>query len=120
MALADPQSVTYNGAAVSLARISSSGRSSEYASADGALVLNLSHNVVKGREQTLVKLTHSKLTADPLIPQNNRPYNVTVHMVINRPFNQGYSDADVQLVYDALSSLIANATFKGKVLGGES
>lgn len=120
MALADPQSVTYNGSAVSLPRISSTGRTSEYASADGSLTLTLSHQVVRGREQALVKLVHQKVTADPLVPSQNRPYSATVHFVINRPFNVGYSDAEVALVHDALIALLGNSTFKGKVLGGES
>jgi hypothetical protein len=120
MALSDPLSITYNGASVSLSRISTSGRSSEYASADGSLVLVVSHQMVRGREQALVKLTHSKVTADPLIPSQNRPYSMTVHSVINRPLNTGYSDAEAQLVLDALSALLAAATFKGKILGGES
>lgn len=120
MALADPQSVTYDGSPVSLARISSTGRTSLYASADNSLNLELSHQVVSGREKTLVKLTHTKITADPLIPATNRPYNMAVHIVINRPYNVGYSDADVQLVLDALLALAGNATFKGKILNGES
>lgn len=120
MALSDPQSVTYDGAPVSLPRISSQGRSTQYASADGSLVLDVSHKVVRNREQTLVKLQHSKVTSDPMIPTNNRPYDASVHFVINRPYNVGYSDAEMQLVLDALTGLAANATFKGKVLGGES
>lgn len=120
MALGDPQSVTYDGASVSLPRISSQGRSAQYASSDGALVADVSHKVVRNREQTLVKLTHSKITADPMIPTNNRPYDASVHIVINRPYNVGYSDAEMQLVLDALLGLVGGATFKAKVLGGES
>lgn len=118
--LSDPQSVTYNGASVSLPLISRTGRASTYASADGSLTLDIAHTVRNSREQSLVKLTQKKVTADPLIPANNRPYNMTVHVVVNRPYDMGYTDAEAQLVYDALVALVGGSTFKGKILGGES
>lgn len=118
--IADPTSVTYNSVATSLPRINSQGRASTYASADGALTLDVSHSVRGGRESSLVKLSHKKTTADPLFPAQNRPYTMSVHLVMNRPFDQGYSDADATLVYDALTAWLTNATNKGKIMGGES
>lgn len=120
MALADPTVVTYNAVATNLPRIKTDGRSSTYASADGSLVLDVSHTVRSGRESSLIKLTHKKTTSDPLFPSQNRPYTMSVHLVVNRPFDQGYSDADATLVYDALVALVGGATFKGKIMGGES
>lgn len=120
MALSDPTSVTYNAVATNLARTNVQGRSSTYTSADGALSLDVSHAVRGGRESTLVKLSHKKTTTDPLFPSQNRPYAMSVHIVMNRPFDQGYSDADATLVWDALTALASNATFKGKIMGGES
>jgi hypothetical protein len=40
--------------------------------------------------------------------------------VVNRPFNVGYTDAEAQLVYDALLAFCTNATNKGKILAQES
>jgi hypothetical protein len=120
MALSDPTSVTYNAVATNLARINVQGRSSTYSSADGALTLDISHTVRGAKESALVKLTHKKTTSDPLFPSQNRPYTMSVHAVVSRPFDQGYSDAEATLVYDALTALLSNATFKGKIMGGES
>jgi len=120
MALSDPTVVTYNAVATNLPRIKAEGRASTYTSSDGALSLEVSHVVRNGRENSLVKLTHKKVTTDPLFPSQNRPYSMSVHAVVSRPFDQGYSDADATLVYDALTALLVNATFKGKIMGGES
>jgi hypothetical protein len=120
MALSDPTVVTYNAVATNLARTNVAGRASTYTSADGTLTLDVSHTVRSGRESALIKLTHKKTTTDPLFPSQNRPYTMSVHAVVNRPFDQGYSDAEATLVYDALTALLANATFKGKIMGGES
>lgn len=118
--IADPTSVTYNSVATSLPKISSTGRSSTYTSADGALSLDISHTVRNGRESSLIKLTHKKTSSDPLFPSQNRPYTMSVHLVMNRPFDQGYSDAEATYVYDALTAWLTNATNKGKIMGGES
>lgn len=120
MVLADPTSVTYNAVATNLGRISTQGRSSTYSSADGSLTMEISHTVRGAKEASLVKLTHKKTTSDPLFPAQNRPYSMSVHLVINRPFDQGYSDADATLVYDALTAWLTNATNKGKIMAGES
>lgn len=120
MALGDPTIVTYNAVATNLVRMSTTGRASNYASADGALSLDVSHTVRNNKESSLIKLTHKKTTADPLFPAQNRPYAMSTHLVIARPHDQGYSDAEALLVYDCLTALLANATFKAKIMGGES
>jgi hypothetical protein len=118
--LSDPQSVTYNAGSVSLPLLSRTGRTALYTSADGSLSLDVAHNVRSSRMTSLIKLTHKKVTADPLVPANNRPYNLSVHVVVNRPYDSGYTNTEAQLVYDALVALVGNSTFKGKILGGES
>jgi hypothetical protein len=118
--LTDPQSVTYNAGSVSLPSMSRTGRVSQYVAADGSLTLDVAHTNRANRTQSLIKLTHKKITADPLVPANNRPYNLSVHLVVNRPLDAGYTNTEAQLVYDALVALVGNATFKGKILGGES
>lgn len=117
--LTDPQSITYDGSATSLPRVSVQGRSSTYESADGSLKLTVSHTNGK-RERSEVRLDHTKVSSDPLFPSQNKPYSLSVYGVVNRPLNTGYTDAEAQLVYDALTALMANATFKAKFLGQES
>lgn len=115
----DPISVTYNSVATSLPRVSMQGRSAVYESADNALRLTITHSNGK-RERSEVRLDHQKTTADPLDPTKNRPYNLSVYLVVNRPANIGYTDAEAQLVYDALTAFVSNATNRGKILGQES
>lgn len=118
MALADPQSVTYNAVATNLDQIFRSGQNSSYKSADGALTLSLAHSGGR-RLRSEVRLKHSKTIADPLNPSTNRPYDCDVYLVINRP-PAGYTNAEVQLIHEALVGLLGNATFKPKFIGGQS
>ncbi len=115
----DPLSVTYNAVATSMPKVDSKGRTGVYESADNALVLTIANTVGK-RERTEVKLHHSKTSADPLDPTRNRPFGMDVYLVVNRPVNDGYTDAQAQLVYDALVAFVSNTTNRTKILGGES
>lgn len=117
--LTDPQSITYNGVATSLPRVSTAGRSSTYESADGSLRLTVTHTNGR-RERSEIRIDHTKVSSDPLFPSQNKPYSLSVYGVVNRPLNTGYTDAEAQLVYDALVGLMADTTFKAKFLGQES
>lgn len=118
--LADPQSLSYNSGSVSLPRVSVGNKSATYESADGAFELLVSHQAVKSRERSVVRLNHKKLAADPLDPSTNRPYDMTVQVLLNRPLNVGYTDAEATLVYDALVAFVGGSTFKSKFFGSES
>jgi hypothetical protein len=115
----DPLSVTYNAVATSLPKVDSGNRRGVYESADNTLRLTVSHTNGK-RERSEIRLDHKKNAADPLDPTRNRPYDMSVYVVVNRPFNVGYTDAEAQLVYDALLAFCTNATNKGKILAQES
>nr|UJQ85994.1 MAG: hypothetical protein 2 [Leviviridae sp.] len=116
----DPSSVTYNTVATSMPKVDTGNRRGVYESADNTLRLTISHANGK-RERSEVRLDHKKTAADPLDPTKNRPYDMSVYLVVNRPANGiGYTDAEAQLVYDALTAFITNTTNRGKILGGES
>lgn len=115
----DPQSVTYNGVATSLARLEQSGRTSKYESSDGSLKLSIAHTNGK-RERSVVRLDHYKTTADPLLTGVNRMFTMGVYLVVDRPANFGYTDADAVLVYNAVTGLITPAGFRDKFLNQES
>ena len=117
--LSDPNSVTYNAVATSLPKVDSGNRRGVYESADNTLRLTVTHTNGK-RERSEVRLDHKKNATDPLDPTRNRPYDMSVYLVVNRPFNVGYTDAEAQLVYDALVAWVSNATNKGKILAQES
>ncbi len=115
----DPLSVTYNAVATPMTRKFSVGRTSVYESADDALKLTIAHSVGK-RERSEVRLDHKKNAVDPFNSTLVRPYNMSVYLVINRPLNSGYTDAEAQYVYDALNGFAAVAANRTKILGQES
>jgi hypothetical protein len=67
MAFADPQSVTISAVTSSLPRVSTGQGTSEYLSADGLIKLSAS-NAYGRRTRRVLRLDHSKITADPFIP----------------------------------------------------
>lgn len=114
----DPTSVTYNSVATSMPKVDTGNRRGVYESADDALRLSIAHANGK-RQRSEVRLDHHKTAADPIDPTKNRPYDMSAYFVLNRPVT-GYTDAEAQLVYDALVAFVTNATNKAKILGQES
>lgn len=115
---ADPQSVTVNAVAQSLAAISREGKKSVYMKSDGAYTMTISHDVSTKRERHLVRLDHRKTVSDPLTPANNVDVGASCYIVIDNPIT-GFSDTELK---DDVAGLLAwaNATNIGKVLGLES
>lgn len=120
MALSDPQSVTISGTAVSLPRVTSGENSAGYRSADGFVDLQISHTYGR-RIRHRTRLHHSKVAADPLSPALNRPFDMSVNIVIDVP-DTGYTATEAKAVVDAyLAYLSANTgAIVTKLLGGES
>lgn len=120
MALSDPQSVTINAVANSLPRVSSAVNSGVFQKDDTTVKMEVSHQYGK-RNRRLVRLTHSKIAADPLISSTNIKYSMSVGLTIDVPVT-GYTVAEAKQIVDALSAWLtassgANIT---KVLGGEN
>jgi hypothetical protein len=114
----DPTTLTYNAVSTPMPKVDSGNRRGVYESADNALRLTISH-VNNKRERSEARLDHKKTAADPLDPSKNRPFDMSACFWINRPIG-GYTDAEAQLVYDALVAFITNASNKAKILGQES
>jgi len=117
----DPQSVTINAIANSLARVSSGDNKGAFRKDDGLVKLNFSHSYPKGRASRLAKLEHSKIATDPLMAGQSFPTGMSVHLVVQTP-DVGYSIAEQKQVVDGFLSYLtassgANVT---KILGGES
>jgi hypothetical protein len=116
----DPQTVTINSVAQTLPRISSAVNSGTFQKDDTTVKLDISHQYGK-RNRRLVKLTHSKIAADPLISSTNIRYSMSVNLVVDVP-TTGYTVAEAKQVVDGLTAWLtassgANAT---KLLGGEN
>lgn len=120
MAFSDPQSVTISGTANSLPRVSTSGASSTYSSADGLIDLVASHAYGR-RTRRVLRLDHSKITADPFIPDQNRSVSMSNYIVFDLP-EVGYTNAEVKAVYDGFKTAFTASSdaLITKLLGGES
>jgi len=62
----DPQSVTVNSVAKSMARIISTGQSGTYAMADGTFKLIISHTESKERVRSMVRIEQRAIVTNPL------------------------------------------------------
>lgn len=113
---ADPQSVTVNAVAQSLARISSAELASKYRKDDGSYSLIVSHQEGK-RNRRVVRLEHRKIAADPLTADNVE-YSMSVYLVFDVP-PVGYTATELKDIGLGLTGWLSSANIL-KVLGGES
>lgn len=118
MAFADPQSVTIDGAAVSLPRTGFGTSSGKFTSADGADSLEIQHQTGGPRFRHLVRLSDTRIVSDPLVPDQNRAVSMSAHIVIDMPRN-GYTAAEIADLAAALTGWATEANLL-KVVSGES
>lgn len=119
--LADPQSVTISGTAISLPRTSSAKDSGEFRSADGVAVESVSHQYGAKRTRHLFRLDHNKIAPDPLISSTNIKYSMSAYIVVDVPVT-GYTVAEQKAVIDGLLAQLSatSGALITRVLGGES
>lgn len=117
--LADPQSVTISGSAISLPRTSNGINSAVYTAGDSTVKLSLSHQYGR-RVRRTVRLEHSKIAADPLSAANTK-YSMTTYIVLDVP-TVGYTVAEAKAVWDGFAATLAasSGALVTKVLGGEN
>jgi len=122
MAFTDPQSVTISGTTIPLPRTYAEGAESAYTSADGLVKLSVNHALVKqGRVRRLLRIDHSKLTADPFKPSDNVKVNMANYVVFDLP-PAGYTNTEILVVYTGFKTLFTATSdaLITKLLGGES
>jgi hypothetical protein len=120
MAFTDPQSVTISGTAISLPRVSTGKNESQYTSADGLVTLSAS-SVYGRRTRRVLRLDHSKLTADPFIPAQNTKVSMSNYIVFDVPV-AGYTNTEALAVYAGFKAQFTATSdaLITKLLGGES
>jgi len=120
MAYADPQSVTINAIANTLPRISSGLNSGVFRKDDSTVELSVSHAYNK-RVRHVLRLDHSKIAVDPLIPTNSVPYSMSTYLVVDVPI-VGYTVAEAKQVVDGLTlySTASSGARITQLLGGEN
>jgi hypothetical protein len=115
---ADPQTVTVNSVAKSLARTESGDHNGGFESSADGLVLSISHALAR-RNRSTVRLDVSKTSADPLVPSTNRPYSMSCYLVIDVP-PQGFSTSEIQINAKALIDWLAIAGNQTKLVNHEA
>jgi hypothetical protein len=120
MAFTDPQSVTISGTAISLPRVSTGQGTSQYQSADGLVSLVASHAYGR-RTRRVLRLDHSKITADPFIPAQNSKVSMSNYIVFDLP-PAGYTNTDALAIYAGFKAAFTATSdaLITKLLGGES
>jgi hypothetical protein len=120
MAFADPQSVTINAVAQTLARTSSDHNAGTFKKDDGLVGMNISHSYGKPTRR-LIRLDHAKIAADPLLAGVNAKFSMSVQLVVDAP-TVGYTVAEAKQIVDALTGyLTASSGAKvTQLLGGEN
>jgi len=120
MAYADPQTVTVNAVAQTLARTGSGNGVGQFKTADSVYTLDVAHSYGRRTRRT-IGLTGTKLSADPLIPSQNTRSSMRAYLVVDHPVN-GYSVAEQKQIVDALVAYLTASTGARvtQLLGGEN
>jgi hypothetical protein len=117
--LADPQSVTVGGVAISLPRTNEAGNYADYLSADGITSLRVTQAISSNSKRSSLTLRTAKIAADPISGLNSRKLsNITVTMA--RPVD-GFTVTEVKDQLVALATLLtaSSAALAIKIIGGE-
>jgi len=115
--LADPQSVTINAIATSLPKTQPGPNQSIFTSADGKTVMTTKQNASKSRFRREVRLSQTKVSADP-ISAVNAEAGFSAYLVIDEPRNGVFTDTEIKYVVEALKAWLTSANID-KVLMGE-
>lgn len=120
MALSDPQSITVNAVAQSMARTGASLYAGSFQHADSTYFLDITHQIGR-RNRHIVRFTGVKTTADPTTPSNNTVVSMTASLTIDMP-KQGYTAAEGKLHVDGLVAWLAasSGAVITKLIGNES
>lgn len=117
MALADPQTITVNSVAKTLALIVKEGRKSTYMSSDQLFELTVSHQPTKDRCRSQAQIVQRAVVADPLTSVNDYDF-VKFYCVLDHP-NAGFTLAQRQQLIAGFQAWL-DSTMVGKIVGQES
>lgn len=115
---ADPQTVTVNAVAQTLAAVSREPMKSTYREDIGEYELVISHQEGAKRDRRTVRLNRKAVTTDPFIPAQNVEVSHSVYIVIDAPI-AGFTNAEIKDDVLGLCAWLTSANTL-KVLGGES
>jgi len=115
---ADPQSVTVNSVAQSLARILIEGKKCVYQKADATFTLTISHQQIAGdRLRSMARIDQRAVVPDPLTAVNDYE-TLSFYFVIDRPL-VGFTSTQVEQLIAGLKTWL-DSTAIGKLYGQEA
>jgi hypothetical protein len=116
MAFSDPQTILTQ----SLARTSSGDGTGSFTKDDGTRKLDIAHQYGR-RTRRVIKFTDTKTAADPLNPTTNKPYSMSVSLVVDVPAF-GYTVAEEKVIVDGLVAYLtaSSGARVTQLLGGEN
>jgi hypothetical protein len=114
----DPQTVTVNSVAQTLAAISREELKSIYREDVAEYELVISHQENGKRNRRVVRLNRTTVSADPFIPAQNVTNTVSYYLVIDTPL-AGFTNTQMKDDVLGLTAWLSSANVL-KVLGGES
>lgn len=116
--LSDPITLTVNGVANSLNRISTGDLTSSYSTADESLKATIKHQRTSSdRIRTTIDVVQRKVVSDPLTSENDYD-TLTFRLLIDRP-SVGWTATEVDYVNQALAGFLTTANV-GKLYGLQS
>lgn len=114
----DPQTVTVNAVAQTLAAISRETMKSLYREDVAEYELVISHQENSKRNRRVVRVNRTLVSADPFIPAQNVENTVSYYLVIDAPI-AGFTMTQMKDDVLGLTGWLTSANIL-KVLGGES
>jgi hypothetical protein len=117
--LADPQSITVAGTAISLPRVGADKTSADYQSADGNSQLRVSQTGNGSTRNTVISLRTAKIAADPITAVNARKSQL-ITISFRGPID-GFSITELKDEFIGLTNALtaSSAAVLLKALGGE-
>ena len=117
--LADPQSVTVGGTAISLPLTGSDRGSADYTSADGNSQLRVAQTINGSSRRTVISLKTNKIAADPVTAVNSRKSSIWT--IANVAPLDGFTVVEIrdQLIGLANSLTATTGALTSKIVSGE-
>jgi len=122
MAFPDPQTVTVNAVAKTMARVLIDGKSATYANSDESFMLTISHlsatdKQKRNRVRSMVRIDQKAVVTNPLDSTNDYD-TLSFYFVVDRP-EFGFSQTQVEQLIAGLKTWL-DTTAIGRLYGKES
>jgi hypothetical protein len=120
VAFTDPLSITISGTTSTLPRTFLRDDETTYSSSDGLIQVSAAHDSGR-RNRHVLRVNHSKVSADPFKPAENVKNSMSHYMVFDLP-PVGYTATEILAIYTGFKTLYTAGTdaIITKLLGGES